>query len=210
MIFGKKSTKDEAKLKKPQPIPEPAQKYLVKEYKLSPDLTALLKAVLRGNGNGENKYDIRIFDESDSLARKTPVADYATLDSHPELILYEGTYDQAAKKAELREMKKLVWETPFFSEAEIAAKIEALSQPGDSVFFYQARGGAHGGPLGMGASVVELNPGYAEKKGKKYNIYTTDVIDMLPVNRGQKLFDTNKTKDIAKWIKDSLHKRLYS
>ncbi len=207
-MFGKKSAKDEAKLRKPQLIPEPVQKYLVNEQKLPAHLASLLKAVLRKSA--ENTFDIRIFDESDAMARKITVLDYTTLDQHPELTFYEGSYDEAAKKAVLLEKKKVNWDVPFASEAEIMAKIEALGQPGSTAFFYQARGSAHGGPLGMGAAIIELNPGYAEKKGKKYNIYTADVIDMQPINHGQKLFDSNKTKDIAKWIKDSLHNRAYS
>lgn len=210
MIFGKKSEKNEAKLKKPQNIPEPVQKYIVAEYKLPDYLVALLKVVLRQSTAKENSFDIRIFDESDALARKIDVKDYTTLDEHPELVLYEGLYNEAAKKVELQEKKKVNWETPFFSEDEIIAKIEALSQPGSTTFFYQARGGAHGGPLAMGAAVIELNPGYAEKKGKKFNVYTVDVVDGQPVDKGHRLFDSNKPKDLAKWIKTSLHQRVYS
>jgi hypothetical protein len=210
MIFGKKSVKDEAKLKKPQAIPEPVQKYIVAEYKLPEYLAALLKAVLRKSPTGENTFDIRVFDESDASARKIDVKDYTTLDEHPELVLYEGLYNEAAKKVELQEKKKVNWDVPLLSEADIMAKIEALSQPGSTIFFYQARGGTHGGPLGMGAAVIELNPGYAEKKGKKFNVYTVDVIDGQPVDKGRRLFDSNKPKDLAKWIKTSLHQRVYS
>jgi hypothetical protein len=209
-MFGKTSTKNEEKLRKPQTIPDPVQKYMVSEYKLPADLVALLKAVLRKSSTEENTFDVRIFDESDSVARKITVKDFATLDEHPELTLYEGSYDDLSKKVELREKKKFEWETPLLTEPEITAKIEALGQPGSSVFFYMARGGTHGGPLGMGAAIIELNPGYAEKKGRKYNIYTADVVDMQPVDKGIKLFDSNKTRDIAKWVKDSLHKRAYS
>src|SRR4030043_214666 len=113
------------------------------------------------------------------------------------------------KTSKLEEKKKVNWETPIFTEAEIKQKIETLSEPSSTVFFYMARGSAYGGPLGMGATVVELNPAYPGKKQKKYNIYPTDVIEMEPVGKGQKLFDSDKPKDIARWIKDAHHKRLY-
>jgi hypothetical protein len=209
-MFLKKSTSNEEKMRKPQTIPEPVQKYMVSEFKLPADLVALLKAVLRKSPTAENTFDIRVYDESDSVARKVLVKDYTTLDEHPELTLYDGTYNDASKKAELRAKKKFEWDIPFLTEPEIKAKIEALSQPASSVFFYMARGGTHGGPLGMGAAVIELNPSYADKKGKKYNIYTADVVDMQPVDKGLKLFDSNKPTEIAKWVKDSLHKRTYS
>jgi hypothetical protein len=72
-----------------------------------------------------------------------------------------------------------------------------------------ARGSVHGGPLGMGAAVIELNPNYPGKKQKRYIIYVADVIDMQPVGKGQKLFDSDKPKDITRWLKDSHHKRMY-
>jgi hypothetical protein len=58
-----------------------------------------------------------------------------------------------------------------------------------TVFFYMATGTAHGGPLDMGATVIELDPNYPGKKQKKYSVYSTDVVDMQPVDRGQKAFD---------------------
>ena len=60
----------------------------------------------------------------------------------------------------------------------------------------------------MGAAVIELNPDYP-KNGKKYNVYSTNVVDMEPVNKGQKFFDSNKPKDIARWVKGVHHRRLY-
>ena len=208
-MFGKKKQTEEEKQRKPQAIPGLVQKHLVDEWKLSPDLVTLLKAVVRKSASRETAFDIRIFDESEALAKKVQVAGYTTLDEHTDLILYEGLFSETTKQVELQEKKKVNWDTPLFTEAEIQQKIEALSEPGSTAFFYMARGGTHGGPLGMGAAVIELNPGHAEKKGKKYNIYTADVVDMQPVGRGQKLFDSNKPKDIARWVKDAHHKRMY-
>ncbi len=209
MFWGKKSVKGEEKMRRPQAVPVPVQKHLVAEWKLPPDLLSLLKAVIRKSAAGATAFDIRVFDESEAMAGKVQVDDYTTLDEHPGLMLYEGRFNEASKQVELQEKKKVNWDTPIFTEDEIREKIEALSEPGSTVFFYQARGPVHGGPLGMGAAVVELNPSHAEKKGKKYNIYTADVVDMQPVGKGQKLFDSNKPNDIARWVKDSHHQRRY-
>ena len=62
----------------------------------------------------------------------------------------------------------------------------------------------------MGAAVVELNPNYPGKKQKKYNVYATDIVDMQPVDKEPKLFDSDKSKEIASWIKNGHHKRAYS
>jgi hypothetical protein len=209
MLWGKKSAKEEGKLSGPKEIPGPVQTYLVAEWKMDPDLVKLLKTVVLRNSNERKAFNIRIFDGSDTLAKKVQVKDYTSLDEHPDLIIYEGQFDEGSKQVKLEEKKKVNWDTPIFTEADIQQKIEALSEPGSTVFFYMARGSAIGGPLGMGASVVEFNPNYPGKKQKKYNVYPADVIDMQPVGTGQKLFDSDKPKDIAHWIKDAHHKRMY-
>jgi hypothetical protein len=109
----------------------------------------------------------------------------------------------------LEEKKKVNWDIPILAQAEIQQKIEAISEPGNTVFFYMATGGNNGGPLGMGAAVIELNPNYPGKKQKKYIVYTADVIDMQPVGKGNKLFDSDKPKEIGRWVKDGHHKRMY-
>jgi hypothetical protein len=213
MFWGKKSTKEEDKKEKlsgPKEIPAIVQNHLVAEKKMAPDLVKLLKAVVRKSLNGETVFNIRVFDESEGLAKKVQVKDYTSLDERPDLIIYEGWFDEGSKQVKLEEKKRVDYDTPIFTQPEVQQKIEALREPGDMVFFYMARGSVHGGPLGMGACVIELNPNYPGKKQKKYNIYVTDVIDMQPVGKGQKLFDSDKPKEIARWVKDGHHKRVYS
>ena len=208
MFWGKKSAKEEGKRSGPGEIRGSVQNYLVAERKMAPDLVKLLRAVERKSTTGA-AIEIRVFDESEAKAKKIEVKDYASLDERADLIIYEGWFDERAKQVKLEEKKKVNWDTPIFTQAEIQQKIEALKEPGDTVFFYAARGGKHGGPLGMGAYVIELNPNYPGKKQKKYVVYATDVIDMQPVGKGDKTFDSNKPKDIASWIKQGHHKRMY-
>ena len=212
MLWGKKSEKEEGKREKlsgPKEIPGLVQNYLVAERKMDPDLVKLLKAVVRKSATGEKAVNIRVFDESEALAKKVQVKDYTSLDEHPDLIIYEGWFDEGSKQVKLEEKKRVRSDTTIFTEAEIQQKIEALREPGDMVSFYMARGSAHGGPLGMGAAVIELNPNYPGKKQKKFNVYNADVVDMQPLGKGQKLFDTDKPKNIARWVKDGHLKRMY-
>jgi hypothetical protein len=109
----------------------------------------------------------------------------------------------------LEQKKSVKWDIPIFSQEEIQEKIEALKRPGDAVFFYMGRGSRHGGPLGMGAAVIELNPSYPGKKQKLYIAYRTDVIDMQPAGEQRQVFSSDKAKYIARWVKDSHHKRIY-
>jgi hypothetical protein len=209
MFWGKKSAKEEGKLSGLKEIPELVQKYLVAEKKMAPDLVKLLRGVERKSTNGAG-LNIRVFDQSEAIAKKVDIKDYTSLDTSPDLILYEGFFDEGAKQVKLEEKTKVNWETPIFTQDQIQQKIESLKEPGNEVFFYTARGGKHGGPLGMGAAVIELNPNFPGQKQKKYNVYTVDVIDMKPVNKGEKGFDSDKPKDIARWVKNIHDKRAYS
>jgi hypothetical protein len=215
-MFGKKKAVMEKplqpkveKLPGPRPMPGLVSNHLITEYRIEPDLAQILKAVVRRSPKAEKALDCRIYDESEAEASEVQIKDYTSLDGHPELILYEGWFDEGSKHVELEEKKRISCDVPLFTEAEIQQKIEALSEPGSTVFFYQAQGPAVGGPLGRGAAIVELNPDYAAKKGRKYIIYTANVVGMEPVSKRQKLFDSNKTKEIAKWVGEGHHRRSY-
>lgn len=209
MFWGKKSAKEEGKPSGIKEIPGLVQKYLVAEKKMDPDLVKLLRAVERKGSNGAG-FNIRVFDHSEAIAKKVEVKDYTYLDECPGLILYEGLFDEGAKQVKLEEKTKVNWDSPIFTQDQIQQKIESLKELGNTVFFYTARGGKHGGPLGMGAAVIELNPNFPGQKQKKYNVYTVDVIDMQPVNKGEKGFDSDKPKDISRWVKNLHDKRAYS
>jgi hypothetical protein len=205
-MFGSKGEK----LPGPREIPGPAKEVLTNTFKLDPDAVQFLKAVIRKKQNGQEKeFDIRIYDEGDTIANKVEVKNYTTLDDKPNLVLWDGWYNEKTKKAELTERNKLCQETTLFSLVEIQQKIEGLTQPGSTVFFYMARGPGNGGPLGRGASVIELVPKIEGKKQKKYTIYGADVVEMQPVGKGNKIFDSDKTKEIATWVKEAHHKRCY-
>jgi len=209
MFWGKKSVKEEEKHSGPRAIPELVQKHLVAEWKMDPVLVKLLKAVALKSATKETGLNIRVFDDSEAIAKKVQVNDYTSLDERPDLIIYDGWFDEESKQVKLEEKNRVNLDTTIFTEAEILQKIEALKEPGSTVFFYMATGSAHGGPLGMGAAVIELNPDYPGKKQKKYNVYTTDVVDMQPTDKGQKAFGQDKAKDVASWVKNSHHKRMY-
>lgn len=196
------------KLPHPKEIPEIVAKHLTEKMKMTPMFVQILKAVMYPDSRSEKASKIRIFDESETAVKKIKVQNYVTLDQYPNMILYEGWFDKKTKQVELEEKRKLP-DVSIFTEAEIQQKIEALNKPGETVLFYVARGPAVGGPLGRGAAIIELNPNYPGQKQKKYNVYMASVDGMEPVDKGQKLFDSDKSKDLTKWIKESHHKRLY-
>jgi hypothetical protein len=212
MFWHRKSAKEETKqerLSGPRAIPGLVEKHLVAERKMDPVLVRFLSAVVLKSGTQETGFNIRVFDPSEALAKKVEVKDYTSLDERPDLVVYDGWFDEGSKQVKLEEKNRASLDTTIFTEAEILQQIEALKEPGSTVFFYMASGGSHGGPLGIGASVIELNPNYPGKHQKKYNVYATDGVDMQPVEKGQKAFGQDKSKDVASWVKSSHHKRKY-
>jgi hypothetical protein len=205
-MFGKGKTE---KLPGPRDLPEIVRKHLVADKKMDAELVKFFKIVWRRRPETETALDCRIFDPSEAMANEVEIKNYTSFDEHLNLILYEGWFDEHTQHVELEEKKKVNYAVPIFTEAEIRQKIEALNEPGSSTFFYMARGAGYGGPLGQGAAIVELNPNVNGKKGKKYNIYTANVIDIEPAGNKRKLFDADKPKQVAEWIKQAHHQRLY-
>ena len=197
------------KLSGPREIPALVQKKLVADKKISADLVKLFKSVVRKRPETETAMDCRIFDPSEATANEIDIKNYTTLDEHPELVLFEGWFDEHSQQVEMAQKKQFNYDIPISTEAEMEQKIAALTEPGSTTFFYLARGPAYGGPLGQGAAIIELNPNLQEKKAKKYNIYTANVIGIEPKTNKLKLFDTDKPKQIVQWLKQSHHQRVY-
>jgi hypothetical protein len=210
-MFGNNNKDKVEKLAGPSVISGLVQKYLIEEKKLAPNLAQLLKSVVKkDNSNGYKKaFHIRIFDEDDAVARKIHIKDYTSLDDHAAMIIFDGWYDEQQKKVELVQKKDAGQSTPLLTLEQIQSTIEALSQPGSTCFVFMAAGPSNGGPLGRGCAVVELTPPIEGKKVKKYSIYTADVVDGQPLNKGSKIFDSDKSKDVAVWIKNAHHVRMY-
>ena len=120
---GKVEKSKVEKLSRPAQIPGFVGKYLVAEYKMDADLVLLLKAVVRRSPKSEKMFDCRIFDEDEAAASGAQIKDYTSLDEHPELILHEGWFDEESKRVQLEEKRKVNYDVPFFTEAEIRHKI---------------------------------------------------------------------------------------
>jgi hypothetical protein len=192
----------------PKQIPGLVGKYLMSNFNMHPNLVPILKIVERRRPQTDKALNCRVFDPSEAEASEIQVKNYLSLDSKPDLILYEGWFDEFSKHVELEEKRKITYDVPLFTETEIKQKIEALNENNKSVFFYLARGPSAGGPLGRGAAVIELNPNYP-KKGKKYAIFAANVVGTEPVAKRQKSFDSDKPKEIANWVKTAHHQRAY-
>jgi len=224
MFWKKKPTTEEPsepkaeKLPGPRSIEELVGRHMVLDLKLDPDWTWQLRSVVRPRSGGAHRFDFRVFDEAQVAAKRMKVKDYTSFDNYPELILYQGWFDKVSMEVHFEEKKPMAapvtaeaappggGEVQIFTEKEIWQKILGLSEPGSTVFFYLAGSPASGGPLGRGAAIVELNPNYPGKKQKRYVLYTANVEDMQPVDKRTRFFDSDSSKEMAKWIKERHYK----
>jgi len=224
-MFWKKKTATEEpskpkaeKLPGPRSIEELVGRQLVMNLKKDPDWVWQLRSVVRRTSGGAHRFDFRVFDAAQVAAKKrVKVKDYTSFDNYPELILYQGWFDKVSMEVHFEEKKQMavpvtvastvaapsgVIPVQIFTEKEIWQRITGLSEPGSTVFFYLAGSPASGGPLGRGAAVVELNPNYPGKKQKRYNLYASDVDGGQPVGKRQKWFQSDSSKEMAKFVKE--------
>lgn len=205
-MFWKSKDKDQTgrKLSGPKEIPQFIKNYLESSRIVDKGTIPFLRMVTRNNEKSGGTSDIRLFDPADAEARHISVLNYDTLDQKPELIIAEGSYEESAKKAEIA-AKKTFPAVKLFTYDEIKRQIDELKEPGSSVFFYTNAGTGVGGPLGKGAAMIKINVPVEGKKSKKYGVYGVNVIDMQPTQDGSKIYDSDKSQEIAKWVAD-MHK----
>ena len=69
--------------------------HMVTKLNLDPDWVWSLRAVERPHEDHLYVYDFRIFDPQVARSKQVEVANYATLDNYPEMVVFSGTIDKA-------------------------------------------------------------------------------------------------------------------
>ena len=107
MFFWKrKATKEgEIKLPKPSDIPGMAGRHMVTEMKKDPDWVWKLKGVVRP-ADKKKAFYCRVFDETQTRKANVKVENWTSLDGHPELILWEGYFDNETYTARTEKFVK--------------------------------------------------------------------------------------------------------
>jgi hypothetical protein len=203
-MFWKRGDKGQkgSKLQGPADIPDTVKKYLASNPLFDAGIVPFLKATVKSSDKGERVSDIIIYDPADAEARDIKVLNYDTFKPNPELIMAEGSFDEATKKVELT-ARHAVSKIQFLTYQEILQQVQGLKEPGSSVFFFVNAGTGTGGPLGRGAAVIRVNPPGESKKTKKYAVFGANVVDMHPTTKENLIFDSDKPDQIAKWVSDS-------
>lgn len=91
------------KLPKPKEIPERIGRHLVVQEKMDPDTVWNLKCALRPPAPGQTSSDFRVFSENAAQDKGVMVANFDSLDGHPELIILQGQFDKDTKRVEIQQ-----------------------------------------------------------------------------------------------------------
>jgi hypothetical protein len=89
------------RLSRPKELPAGVGKFLVVNLKQDPDWVWGLRCVMRQREGKKSEYDVRVFDMKDAEAKGVTVRDYASLENHPEAILFQGWFDKATHRTDL-------------------------------------------------------------------------------------------------------------
>jgi hypothetical protein len=81
------------KLAKPKDLPQRVGMHLVTQLNEDPDWAWSLKAALRPKADEKNAYEIRIFNPADTARKGVVIANFNSLDAHPDMILFFGSFN---------------------------------------------------------------------------------------------------------------------
>ena len=107
---GDPINKSEEKLPRPKDILSVVGMNLVTAFNRNPDWVWNLKTATMVKPDDRNVTLYRVFDPAQAGSAKVSVKNYKTLDSHPELILYEGWMNKKNKQFEIKDLKEKVEE----------------------------------------------------------------------------------------------------
>ena len=95
--FWKKDTQGERgantgepRLSKPKELPDRVGMYLVTQLKEDPDWVWSLKGALRPKSGEKHTFEIKIFDPKTAIQKGITIANFNSLDEHPEMVLFLG------------------------------------------------------------------------------------------------------------------------
>jgi hypothetical protein len=103
------STGNSKKLEKPRELPQEVGRHLVAEQDLDPDWIWNLKCVRKPKESSKSAFNIRIFSPENVAQHNVKVSDFASLDNHMDLVIFDGWYDKENRTVKLdRTIKEAV------------------------------------------------------------------------------------------------------
>ena len=96
----------EVKLARPKDLPDRVGRYLVTQLKEDPDWVWSLKCVIRPKANEKNVFEIRIFNPATAASKGVAVANFNSLDAHPDIMLFFGSFNKNTDSVQLEKTLK--------------------------------------------------------------------------------------------------------
>jgi hypothetical protein len=111
LAFWKRNEKNaagkRARSHRPRELSDRIGIYLVTQMKEDPDWVWSLRSVSRPRENNRDVHDIRIYDPRAARENQIEVEDFASLDGHPQLVLFRGLVNKNAGTVELEKTSKV-------------------------------------------------------------------------------------------------------
>ena len=92
---------EEMDLPKPKEILQALGQHLVVNQQQNPDWVWRLKSVTR-SPKGATVVDFRVYDPESALSRKLKVDNFNSLDTHPDLVLFQGVLDKRTHQVQVQ------------------------------------------------------------------------------------------------------------
>lgn len=93
-FWARKKSDTILKLSKPKELPSVVGRHLVVALQYDPDWVWKLKMVQIEKENKKGAFYFRVFDPVSAMIKGITVLNYHTLETHPELIFFDGWYDK--------------------------------------------------------------------------------------------------------------------
>ena len=100
------STGKSKKPDKPRELPQDVGRNLVAAQNLDPDWIWSLKCVRKPKEGSKSAFYIRIFSPESVAQRNVKVIDFASLDNHMDLVIFDGWYDKENRTVKLDRLIK--------------------------------------------------------------------------------------------------------
>jgi hypothetical protein len=91
-----------SKLSGPKELPQQIGQFLVTHERMDPDWVWSLRCVMRRRADHPSTYDCRVFNPNQTSIQGIRIADYDSLDNHPELVLFQGWFNKENNQVKLQ------------------------------------------------------------------------------------------------------------
>ena len=96
------------KLARPKELPDRVGMYLVTRLKEDPDWVWSLKCAMRPKADEKHGFEIRIFNPADTDRKGVVIANFNSLDEHPDKILFFGSLNKHTGSVQIEKTLKKV------------------------------------------------------------------------------------------------------